>query len=371
MPATNFHSLLVLPKEKSHTLLWIVRSFNSHYGHLRTHLINAPKKTYHLLNKHPIQRVFWFVEFEDSFEQAQNIHQTFPDLEWIVVTQKRQIQGLYYYGARYYDAKTSVWQSVDPLVLYDPVMEVEAYLDGQHNGGVFNSGNLASYSYTYGNPIKYIDPNGKQTNFNPFESYIYKVFMTKNWNRTGSYGYGPNDKFDCVTVVNRSMRELLGDPKIPARANMDDQMNTMKSRGQAGKKMTINFKNAKGNKTLGVTNPSGFLDKSLSEMIETVRLKAKPRKDGYDYKNGYQYYGISVMDGYHSIVLEVDNTDLKNPMYNIYDQHGSVLGSNNSSGAYTAKEIDNWLLNYVSGGNINPNGSKGKTTTTVTPIEKQ
>lgn len=92
MPATNFHSLLVLPKEKSHTLLWIVRSFNSHYGHLRTHLINAPKKTYHLLNKHPIQRVFWFVEFEDSFEQAQNIHQTFPDLEWIVVTQKRQIQ---------------------------------------------------------------------------------------------------------------------------------------------------------------------------------------------------------------------------------------------------------------------------------------
>ena len=71
--------------------------------------------------------------------------------------------GLYYYGARYYDAKTSVWQSVDPLVLYDPVMETEAYLDGQHNGGVINSGNLASYSYTYGNPIKYIDPNGKQS----------------------------------------------------------------------------------------------------------------------------------------------------------------------------------------------------------------
>ena len=73
--------------------------------------------------------------------------------------------GLYYYGARYYDPKTNVWQSVDPLVLYDPVKEVEAYLDGQHNGGVFNSGNLASYSYTYGNPVKYVDPNGKQVEF--------------------------------------------------------------------------------------------------------------------------------------------------------------------------------------------------------------
>ena len=41
-------------------------------------------------------------------------------------------------------------------------METEFYGDGQHNGGVFYLGNLNPYIYTYQNPIKYIDPNGKQ-----------------------------------------------------------------------------------------------------------------------------------------------------------------------------------------------------------------
>ncbi|WP_128331148.1 RHS repeat-associated core domain-containing protein [Apibacter sp. HY039] len=47
--------------------------------------------------------------------------------------------GLYYYGARYYNPRESVWLSTDPLSGYNPVMEVEYYIDGQHNGGVYNS----------------------------------------------------------------------------------------------------------------------------------------------------------------------------------------------------------------------------------------
>ena len=70
--------------------------------------------------------------------------------------------GLYYYGARYMDPKTSIWLSVDPLAIYNPVFETEFYGDGQHNGGVFYSGNLNPYIYTYQNPILYVDPNGKQ-----------------------------------------------------------------------------------------------------------------------------------------------------------------------------------------------------------------
>ena len=41
-------------------------------------------------------------------------------------------------------------------------METEFYGEGQHNGGVYFWGNLNPYIYTYQNPIKYIDPNGKQ-----------------------------------------------------------------------------------------------------------------------------------------------------------------------------------------------------------------
>ena len=70
---------------------------------------------------------------------------------------------LYYYGARYYNPRLSVWYGVDPLAIWNPVMETEFYGDGQHNGGVYFWGNLNPYIYTYQNPIFYIDPNGKQS----------------------------------------------------------------------------------------------------------------------------------------------------------------------------------------------------------------
>ncbi|MDO5616143.1 MAG: RHS repeat-associated core domain-containing protein [Cruoricaptor ignavus] len=76
---------------------------------------------------------------------------------------------LTYYGARYLDMKTSLWLNTDPLSGYNPIFEHEHYIDGQHNGGVFNPMNLNTYTYTYQNPIRYIDPNGKQT-----ESYATK-----------------------------------------------------------------------------------------------------------------------------------------------------------------------------------------------------
>lgn len=44
-------------------------------------------------------------------------------------------------------------------------MEVEHYLDGQHNEGVYNSFNLNTYGYCYQNPVLLVDPNGKQTEF--------------------------------------------------------------------------------------------------------------------------------------------------------------------------------------------------------------
>ena len=49
---------------------------------------------------------------------------------------------LYYYGARYYDSRTSVWLGVDPLAEKYP--------------------GWSPYNYTFNNPINYFDPNGKE-----------------------------------------------------------------------------------------------------------------------------------------------------------------------------------------------------------------
>jgi RHS repeat-associated protein len=75
--------------------------------------------------------------------------------------------GLYYYGARYLDPKTSRWLSGDPAMgEYFPVAPVDdeakkrnGNLPGQ--GGVFNYVNLHAYHYAGNNPVKYVDPDGE------------------------------------------------------------------------------------------------------------------------------------------------------------------------------------------------------------------
>ena len=63
--------------------------------------------------------------------------------------------GLYYYGARYLDAKYSRWMSADPAV--------SDYVSGTSagEGGIYNTVNFNLYHYAGNNPIKYTDPDGR------------------------------------------------------------------------------------------------------------------------------------------------------------------------------------------------------------------
>ena len=62
--------------------------------------------------------------------------------------------GLYYYGARYLDAKYSRWMSADPAV--------SEYMAGASvgEGGIYNTVNFSLYHYAGNDPIRYIDPDG-------------------------------------------------------------------------------------------------------------------------------------------------------------------------------------------------------------------
>jgi hypothetical protein len=53
-------------------------------------------------------------------------------------------------------------------------MEVEHYIDGQHNGGVYNSFNHNTYGYCYQSPVLLVDPNGKQTKSSTLGGYVAK-----------------------------------------------------------------------------------------------------------------------------------------------------------------------------------------------------
>jgi len=62
--------------------------------------------------------------------------------------------GLYYYGARYYDPKTSIWLSVDPLAESSP--------------------NASPYNYCLNNPINMIDPDGRKERPNDYDGKMGK-----------------------------------------------------------------------------------------------------------------------------------------------------------------------------------------------------
>ncbi|MDH5680613.1 MAG: hypothetical protein OEZ36_03430, partial [Spirochaetota bacterium] len=96
---------------------------------------------------------------------------------------------LYYMSARYYDPRTSVWQSVDPIL--------GDYLNGKTNGGVFYPFNISMYTYTFNNPLRYIDPTGaagleiKQCRKITFKEKIEIIRAAEQVRRNMAYSTSP------------------------------------------------------------------------------------------------------------------------------------------------------------------------------------
>ena len=157
--------------------------------------------------------------------------------------------GLYYYGARYYDPRLSIWASTDPLA--------EEY------------SNVSPYTYCLNNPINAIDPDGRR---------VYFV------------GGAGNDS-DGWNYISR-FRSLLG---------LQDFRRVNASHGKAGDISFVNnFRNSQsfhqsgGPRAVGATmyaKDNREYKKALNGIIKD--LKNNPLKEGEQFNlTGYSYGAV-------------------------------------------------------------------------------
>jgi RHS repeat-associated protein len=133
--------------------------------------------------------------------------------------------GLYYFGARYYDPRTSVWASADPILSrylpstpHEEMGLVKLRMPAVQNplpkfnlpgmGGVFNPANLALFSYAHQNPLRYVDPDGRQVLNGETEAPVFEKkgeVRGAEWKVAGQ-----------VTVGNNSGGPYVSKPKVEA-----------------------------------------------------------------------------------------------------------------------------------------------------------
>jgi len=90
-------------------------------------------------------------------------------VDFAVVKELDEETNLYYYGARYLDPRTSRWLTGDPAIYQGDYIPVAPINDEarKHNqnlpgmGGIFNTVNMHAYHYAGNNPVKYVDPTGR------------------------------------------------------------------------------------------------------------------------------------------------------------------------------------------------------------------
>lgn len=138
------------------------------------------------------------------------------------------------------------------------------------------------------------------------------IERTRTFLKANASGYGG---MDCITTVNHAVRLLNSDRSIRVGSQQDLTMNGLVSQGLAERPIVIEFNNDKGKRTTGVTEPA----KLRQSVFQTLRTTAKGDR-------GWSVYGLSIMDGYHSVLLFFDGTDPAKPRVYWADQWSSNGG---------------------------------------------
>lgn len=124
------------------------------------------------------------------------------------------------------------------------------------------------------------------------------------------------NKRNCITITNAGLRrfyeEMLRNPNGSNRAlgsTIHDTMAALQGYGLAGQAQVFEFLNASGSLTRGVVRPD-----RLRDSIENALLNQADANQ----MSGWYVFGLSIMDGYHSVVLALMFSGIGGPDTHFY-----------------------------------------------------
>ena len=151
-----------------------------------------------------------------------------------------------------------------------------------------------------------------------------RIARTRAFFERNAAASGP-EHMDCITTLNAAARILFEDPMIPTGSQIDHTMAALQGVGKCGPARVIEFKDDKGRITKGVVAPHS-LNESVWDTVIGMTRGAR----------GWNVFGLSLMDGYHSITLNVDTTNAASPTIYWSDQWSSNAGFK----AHTKETLD-------------------------------
>ena len=148
--------------------------YYSHSDHLGSNWITVEWRE-------PVQ----YLQYLPYGELWMDIHTVDPARYTFSGKEKDEETGYHYFGARYYDSNLGIWLSVDPMAAKYPAH--------------------SPYVYCLNNPIKLIDPNGMEVEFNSFKDK-FNTFLTRIFNKDFRQKYRELKNSNETYVFNQNDR---------------------------------------------------------------------------------------------------------------------------------------------------------------------